>query len=49
MDYETPKVDETYVGPGTAGIAQRIAIKYEVRGLKALIRNEVLPCSQNQY
>lgn len=46
------------IGPGTAGIAQRISSEYEISGgiegeetdgLFALMQNDVMPCGQNQY
>ena len=55
MEY---KLKYDVVTPGTAGIAQRISSEYENskgKGIKetsklfALMRNEVMPCSQNQY
>lgn len=55
MEYE---VEYDFVTPGTAGIAQRISSGYEdsrKKGIKetsklfALMRNEVMPCGQNQF
>ncbi len=48
------------IGPGTAGIAQRISSVHEAEeydasskveedGLYVLKRNSLMPCSQNQY
>ncbi|MEK6875062.1 MAG: hypothetical protein AABX30_00055 [Nanoarchaeota archaeon] len=54
MKYE-PKIEMKYkpISPGTAGIAQRISSneigKKETSKLFALMRNELMVCSQNQY
>lgn len=59
MEYRN-KSDIKYdvITPGTAGIAQRIASKYEgskgkenkeTSKLFALIQNDILPCSHNQF
>ena len=43
------------IGPGTAGLAQRISSKYEIgqevkeEGLYALKPNKLMVCGQNQY
>ena len=53
-------MEENYkvIGPGTAGIAQRIysghdstefRTKEEIKGLYALMHNDLLTCNQNQY
>jgi hypothetical protein len=55
---EDKKKYEVYklITPGTAGVAQRMEPSYESvktvsekSRLFALIRNEVVPCGQNQY
>ncbi len=59
-EYKNKSKDRGYdiPNPGTAGIAQRIDSKYrisedketeKIKGLFALMLNDVMPCSQNQY
>jgi len=44
-----------YISPGTAGIAQRISrdpledLKKETSSLFALMQNDLMTCTQNQY
>jgi len=44
---------EVFIGPGTAGLTQRIPVKYEgtakIDKLYVVEYNRVTPCSQNQY
>jgi len=58
QDQTNRKEENKYdIGPGTAGVAQRISSGYEkpeeveeeTSGLFALTRKEPMPCSKNQY
>ncbi|MDO8516632.1 MAG: hypothetical protein Q7S33_00760 [Nanoarchaeota archaeon] len=44
---------ESFIGPGTAGLTQRIPAKYEgtakTERLYVVEYNRVISCSQNQY
>lgn len=46
-------MDEYQIGPGTAGLAQRISPireeKSKEENLYVLRPNRLMPCSQNQY
>lgn len=51
MEYKTKDIIYDAIGPGTAGVAQRISSREmkEIRGLFALVQNDVVTCGQNQY
>ena len=58
MKYRTKDIGYDIIGPGTAGVAQRISSKYkiseeiegkETSGLFALMRNDIMTCGRNQY
>tara|TARA_Y100000034_G_scaffold31356_1_gene38362 strand:- start:828 stop:1004 length:177 start_codon:yes stop_codon:yes gene_type:complete len=58
MEYKTKDTSYDIISPGTAGVAQRIASKYEASKGKeseetsklfTLMQNDIMACSQNQY
>ena len=57
MEYKTELREYKVITPGIAGLAQRISSyraganeeEKETSKLFALMRNEIMPCGQNQY
>lgn len=57
QDQTNHKESKYEIGPGTAGVAQRISPEYEISegeeketsGLFALTRKESMKCSHNQF
>ena len=57
MEYNSKHQKYNAVNPGTAGVTQRISTYdvggeldgEETSGLYALVKNDVMPCGQNQY
>ena len=52
MEYKAKSDSHNLIGPGTAGVAQRISLNsegLEISGLYALVKNDISPCGQNQY